>query len=95
MIFFSSCTENDQKLNENFYKCVGRQIREVRIERGLNQLQLSDSVGISQHALSLIEDGFATPHHDKILDIQNFLDTVFILENNKTIESYLKGKIEK
>ena len=77
-------------MNNDFYRSVGRQIREVRIQRGLNQLQLADSVGMSQHVLSLIEDGFATPHHDKILDIQNYLDTVFILENKKTIESYLK-----
>lgn len=83
-----ACNSN-KTADPDFYRSIGEQIREHRIEQGISQQELAEAVGLSQSALSLIEDGLATPIHDKILDIQFYLETEFIVEGKK-IEAYLK-----
>lgn len=84
------CACNSTKtVDSSFYKSIGEQIRENRIEQGISQDELAEAVGLSQNSLSLIEDGLATPIHDKILDIQFYLEAEFVVEGKK-IEAYLK-----
>ncbi|MCP4442129.1 MAG: helix-turn-helix transcriptional regulator [Aureispira sp.] len=78
-----------KSVDSNFYKSIGEQIRESRIDQNISQEELAEAVGLTQNSLSLIEDGLATPIHDKILDIQYYLETEFVVEGKK-IEAYLK-----
>ena len=76
------------------YKSIGSQIREQRLVRGMTQLDLADSVGITQNGLSLIEDGLATPIHTKLILIQNFFDVAFKINGKYTkIEDYLRDSL--
>ena len=84
----AACTTS-KTVDSNFYKSIGEQIRESRIEQGISQQELAEAVGLSQSSLSLIEDGLATPIHEKILDIQFYLETEFKVDGKK-IEAYLK-----
>ncbi len=91
VFLLQSCTPSEGTDATNFYKTVGSQIRKERLERGLSQQDLADSVNITQNSLSLIEDGLATPIHTKLIDIQNFLDVKFeINDKYADIEDYLK-----
>lgn len=84
------------KLDAQFYKSIGFQIREQRILKGISQQELADAVEITQNGLSLIEDGLATPIHTKLIAIQDFLGVEFKIEGQYTrIEDYLKNYQEK
>lgn len=87
----------EEKLNQEFYKKIGTQIREERLNKGLSQQDLADAVGITQNGLSLIEDGLATPIHTKLIAIQDYLGVRFKINGKySTIEEYLlKKKQEK
>lgn len=84
---------NVEESNQNFYKSIGVQIREQRLNKGISQQDLADAVGISQNGLSLIEDGLATPIHTKLIAIQDYLDITFKINGKyTTIEEYLIEK---
>lgn len=91
---FMACESSKKKdLNEDFYKTIGAQIREVRLQKGISQQDLADEVGVTQNGLSLIEDGLATPIHTKLIAIQNYLDVKFKFNGkHTTIEEYLENK---
>lgn len=92
-LFFFSCQNSAPQLPPAFYKSIGNQIRTIRIEKGMTQQALADSVGITQNGLSLIEDGLATPIHTKLVDIENFLNTTFVIDGEQiSIEHYLENK---
>ncbi|MGH1339118.1 MAG: helix-turn-helix domain-containing protein [Aureispira sp.] len=75
------------------YKSIGGQIRTERLKQGISQQQLADEVGITQGSLSLIEDGLATPIHNKLLDIEAYLKMTVQLEGpHKTIQEYVNAK---
>lgn len=75
------------------YKSIGGQIRTERLKQGISQQQLADQVGITQGSLSLIEDGLATPIHNKLLDIEAFLGMTVQLEGpHKTIQEYVDAQ---
>lgn len=61
------------------YRSIGEQIRKERIRRGMTQLQLAEAVSLSQNALSLIEDGLATPIQHKIIAIEEYLGIDLII----------------
>ena len=87
----ASCGANHRANADAFYKSVGMQIRQERLDRGMSQQALADSVSISQNTLSLIEDGLATPIHTKLIEIQNYLGVKFEIDGKEsTIEDYLK-----
>jgi transcriptional regulator with XRE-family HTH domain len=91
LILLFSCQSNTAKLSPSFYKSIGGQIRTIRLEQGMSQQALADSVGITQNALSLIEDGLATPIHTKLIAIENFFEVTFIIEGEQiSIENYLR-----
>jgi ribosome-binding protein aMBF1 (putative translation factor) len=91
---FMACESSKKTdLNEDFYKTIGAQIREVRLQKGISQQDLADEVGVTQNGLSLIEDGLATPIHTKLIAIQNYLDVKFKFNGeHTTIEEYLARK---
>jgi len=90
---FVACESSKKKdLNADFYKTIGAQIREERLQKGISQQDLADAVGITQNGMSLIEDGLATPIHTKLIAIQNYLDVKFKLNGeHTTIEAYLES----
>jgi ribosome-binding protein aMBF1 (putative translation factor) len=91
---FIACEATEKKdLNPDFYKTIGAQIREERLQQGVSQQDLADAVGVTQNGLSLIEDGMATPIHTKLIAIQKHLNVKFKLNGKyTTIEEYLKSK---
>lgn len=92
--FFVACESSKKKdMETDFYKSIGTQIREERIQRGISQQDLADAVGVTQNGLSLIEDGLATPIHTKLIAIQNYLEVKFKFNGQyTTIEEYLDRK---
>ncbi|CAA6829116.1 MAG: Unknown protein [uncultured Aureispira sp.] len=91
---FMGCGATESKdLNPDFYKTIGAQIREARLEQGVSQQDLADEVGVTQNGLSLIEDGLATPIHTKLIAIQNYLDVEFKFNGEHTsLEAYMERK---
>lgn len=78
------------------YKSIGAQIRIERLHQGISQQQLADEVGLTQSSLSLIEDGLATPIHNKLLDIERYLRMTVELEGpHKTIQEYVDAQQQK
>ena len=81
---------NEKKLDGEFYKAIGHQIREQRLLKGISQQELADAVGVTQNSLSLIEDGLATPIHTKLIAIQDYLEVEFKINGKYSkIEDYL------
>lgn len=83
LISFNACqshksAEKSAVLTNEQYRSIGEQIRKERIIKGLTQKELADAVSISQNALSLIEDGLATPIHQKIVAIEEYLGVELI-----------------
>ncbi|WP_052599259.1 helix-turn-helix domain-containing protein [Aureispira sp. CCB-QB1] len=92
-LFIACEATQKQDLGKDFYKSIGAQIREERLQKGISQQDLADAVGVTQNGLSLIEDGLATPIHTKLIAIQNYLDVKFKFNGKyATIEEYLEGK---
>lgn len=52
---------------------VGERIRAARLERQMSQSQLATAVGMSQDALSLVEDGLASPVPEKLGELEKVL----------------------
>lgn len=86
------CAEADTSTNDRLLKnSIGQQIRAQRLAKGISQRQLADEIGITQNGLSLIEDGLATPIHDKLIAIETFLEVEFNLDGtDKHIKDYVK-----
>ncbi len=89
VVGFQSCqsSKNAELLPEpKFkYRSIGEQIRNERIERGLSLKDLAEAVKMSQEALSLIEDGLATPIHHKMLAIEEFFGIEFVYDKKLSI----------
>jgi ribosome-binding protein aMBF1 (putative translation factor) len=73
-----SCSNS--KLTTMSYKIpsLGEQIRQYRLYKGISQEDLAKAIQISQNSLSLIEDGLATPLHNKITAIEAFLEVELV-----------------
>ena len=61
------------KETPNQDKAIGEQIRQARLKRGISQEEMARALGISQNAVSLIEDGFAAPIHTRRKEIEDYL----------------------
>ena len=91
---FLSC-ENKVADSIDLSAHIGPQIRAIRLERGMTQEALASVIGIDQNALSLIEDGMATPIHSKLIDIETYFDTIFKIEGERIkIKAYLSKKLK-
>ncbi len=96
LAFLLTCCQAKTTLSETeLYKSIGSQIRTERLKQGISQQQLADEVGLTQSSLSLIEDGLATPIHNKLLDIERYLKmTVELQGPHKTIQEYVDAKTQ-
>jgi len=84
MLVVCSCnsaknTDSYDVLTKEQYRSIGEQIRKERINKGMTQQQLAEGVSLSQNALSLIEDGLATPIQHKIVAIEEYLGIELII----------------
>lgn len=52
---------------------IGKAIKELRIEKKLNQTEFAEKCGITQTALSQIETGNKTPNSSTLKKISSFL----------------------
>lgn len=88
--FFILGCENKSNRSAQLSADVGPQIRAIRLAYGMTQKALADSIGIGQNALSLIEDGMATPIHLKLIEIETYFDTTFEIGGERIkIKAYL------
>lgn len=74
---FAQCQSPAPSIQKEHSMAIGLQIRKARLERGLSQEDLAKAVGLSQNALSLIEDGMATPMLEKVEAIEQYLGVTF------------------
>lgn len=82
-------------------KIIGKQIQEIRKQRGLTQEQLAEKVNISPHYLSALERGIYNIKLDLLVDILNILncsaDEVFqdvVIASSKVKASQLSEKLK-
>ena len=83
-------------------KLLGRQIQNVRIAKGIKQVDLADVLDISPKYLSNIESGFKTPSFETFIAIANSLqiDANTLLAGNVSslgdgVAGYLSAKLER
>lgn len=78
---------------------LGKKIKEIRLQKGLTQEELSEQVNISQRALSGIETGmnFLTAETlDKIVSVLNVgYDELFFVEHLKSTDDLVLELIDK
>lgn len=74
--------------------CVGRQLRELRAERGISIRSLADQSGLNVNTLSLIENGKSSPSVGTLQQLASALDVpitaFFERKETKNDISYLK-----
>lgn len=75
----SKKSDNIDVLTKEQYRSIGEQIRKERLRKGMSQQQLAEAVSLSQSALSLIEDGLATPIQHKIIAIEEYLGIELVI----------------
>ena len=69
-------------LNDNFYKNLGINIKQKRMEKGLSQQNLADKAGLSLNFIGKIEVAYSKPSMDSIIKIADALEvTVSVLCN--------------
>lgn len=56
------------------YVSIGKRIKEIRLKRGITQEKLAETVNISVPHISRIENGWASPSLQTLVDICNALD---------------------
>lgn len=71
VVLLQSC--GSSKTDNNQDRAVGEQIRQARLKKGISQAEMATALGISQNAVSLIEDGFAAPIHTRHKEIEDYL----------------------
>ncbi len=65
---------------------LGEKIKELRLSKGLNQIELASKLGVTKQSISNFENENIRPSVDMIIKMANFFDvsTDFLLEiNNK------------
>ncbi len=78
------CNSKQNVSTANF-NGIGEQIRKARLGRELSQEQLADSIQISAAALSLIEDGLASPLPHKLKQIKLILNSHFDWDSSAVV----------
>jgi DNA-binding XRE family transcriptional regulator len=76
---FYSCVSLKESSYSNKFPDIGIQIKKHRIQRGYSIKELANAVEISEQTLKLIEKGHATPIYPKLIALQEFLETEFVL----------------
>lgn len=71
-------------MNEQFYTCLGKNIKGYRINLEMTQQELADKIGISLNFMGKIEVAFSKPSLDTLIKIASALNiTVSDLTNFK------------
>jgi transcriptional regulator with XRE-family HTH domain len=73
---------NTEMTKENESKKIGSRIRELRLQKGLSQLQLAELTGIKQGNITRIESGRHASRIDIISKIAEALDSKLDLIEN-------------
>lgn len=56
-------------------KRVGRNLRSIRVEKGLTQEELAEQIGLTVESISNIERGIQAPSFNTLEALENALDT--------------------
>lgn len=67
---------------------IGKMLKFMRKEKGLNQTELSKKLNIAQTTLSGYETKYSNPTFETIEKIANVCDFEIIFRNKKTKEEY-------
>ncbi len=62
-------------MNKDFYKLLGKNIKNRRKQLGYTQQELADKLGISLNFMGKIEVAFSKPSLDTLIKIADELDT--------------------
>ena len=62
-------------MNKDFYKLLGKNIKNRRKQLGYTQQELADKLGISLNFMGKIEVAFSKPSLDTLIKIAEELDT--------------------
>lgn len=62
-------------MNYDFYKLLGKNIKDRRKKLGFTQQQLADKMNISLNFMGKIEVAFSKPSLDTLIDLAEALDT--------------------
>lgn len=80
-------------INDEF-KEIGRRIRMIRVEKGMNQVALAKSLGIAQTHMSNIENGRSHISLTRLFDVAKALDCNIVAffedKKDKTLPGDLK-----
>lgn len=74
---------------------IGKMLKFMRKEKGLNQVQLSKLLNIAQTTLSGYETKYSNPTFETIEMIANECDFEIYFKNKKTKESYTLKDLER
>ena len=82
------------------YVSIGKELKRLRIEKGLSQVEVADRVGINRSTITAYENGRIMPSPDKLHDMARLYgvddQVLFSLTSNevKSEESELSPKLE-
>lgn len=62
-------------MNHRFFKQLGLNIKQRRLELGFTQQQLADKIGIGLNFMGKIEVAFSKPSLDTLIKLANALET--------------------
>jgi len=63
-------------------KQIGKQIKDIRIEKGISMVQLSKELELPIAFIEQLEDGLVFPDYKTVFEIQQFLGCRFYLGDN-------------
>jgi len=75
---------------------IGDTIKELRLAKGLNQVELAEKLGITKQSVSNYEKDNIAPSIDMVVKLANFFEvsTDFILENESSKTINIDGLTE-
>ena len=59
---------------EEFRKCFGENLKNIRKNKGLTQSELAESIGLETHNLNRIENGKSFPQVKTLINIINYFN---------------------
>lgn len=62
-------------MNSDFYRLLGKNIKDRRKKLGLTQQQLADKINISLNFMGKIEVAFSKPSLDTLIELADVLET--------------------
>lgn len=81
LTYLSSCTNTETLPVDTLKGHVGEQIKTARLNTGVSQTELATAVGLKKENIATIEQGFAVPTRDIIIEIEETLGIEIVLDN--------------